>query len=201
MITHRRLALAAMAGFAALALQSAPQAGMLELPVPPAAPSSGFTLVNTPVDQMAPQTAQAYMISIQEELIAHGYRPGPVDGKMGPQTRSAIRAYQRDAGLTVDGIATKELLDHLKFAQPKVYASTSTSSPALDPALVRDIQVELAERGYYYGELDGIAGSGTRQGVRDFQSDAKLPVTGEIDQALLEQLRKASPDIRASSSI
>ena len=198
MTTHRRLALAAMAGFAALALQSAPQAGMLE---PPAPPPSGLIQINTPVDQMAPQTAQAYMISIQEELIAHGYRPGPVDGKMGPQTRSAIRAYQRDAGLTVDGIATKELLDHLKFAQPKVYASTSSSIPALDPALVRDIQVELAERGYYYGELDGIAGSGTRQGVRDFQADAKLPVTGEIDQALLEQLRKASPDIRASSSI
>ncbi len=198
MIAYRRLALGALVGVAALAVQSAPQAGM---PVPPAAPSSGVILINTPVDQMAPQTARAYMISIQEELIAHGYRPGPVDGTMGPQTRSAIRAYQRDAGLAVDGIATKELLDHLKFAQPKVYASTSSSSPALDPALVRDVQVELAERGYYYGELDGIAGSGTRQGVRDFQADAKLPVTGEINQALLDQLRKASPDIRASSSI
>lgn len=198
MITYRRLALAAMAGFAAMALQSASQAGMLIQPGPP---PSGLTQIDIPVDEMAPETARAYITSIQEELTEHGYNPGPVDGKMGPKTHAAIRAYQRDAGLPVDGFATKELLEHLKFAQPKVYASTSSSSPALDPTLVRDIQVELAERGYYYGDLDGIAGSGTRQGVRDFQADAKLPVTGEINQALLDQLRKASPDIRASSSI
>ena len=33
---------------------------------------------------------------------------------MGPRTRAAIRAYQRKAGLPVDGVASKEVLDHMK---------------------------------------------------------------------------------------
>jgi peptidoglycan hydrolase-like protein with peptidoglycan-binding domain len=139
------------------------------------------------------------MIAIQEELAAHGYRPGSADGVMGSQTRAAIEAYQRDAGLPITGVATKELLDHLKFAQPKVFASSS-SGGGLDPALVREVQIELAERGYYHGELDGIAGKGTRQAVRDFQADAGLDVTGAVDQNLLSELRLASPDIAASPS-
>ena len=66
---------------------------------------------------------------IQEELAAHGYAPGPPDGLPGPRTTRAIRAYQRDAGLPVDGVATKELLDHLKFVLPKVYARHAPPAP------------------------------------------------------------------------
>jgi peptidoglycan hydrolase-like protein with peptidoglycan-binding domain len=31
--------------------------------------------------------------------------PGPVDGDFGPRTESAVRAYQQDNGIAVDGIA------------------------------------------------------------------------------------------------
>ena len=54
---------------------------------------------------------------VQEGLARLGYRPGPVDGIAGAQTREAIRAYQRDHGLLVDGHATPELADHIS-AQP-----------------------------------------------------------------------------------
>lgn len=68
-----------------------------------------------PVDAMPPVTRAAYLAGIEEELAAHGYDRGPLE--------AAIRAYQLDAGLPVDGVATKELLDHLKFVLPKVYAA------------------------------------------------------------------------------
>ena len=197
MTARLAIAMQAVIGLAFVAGGAASQAAM---PAPPAIDTARIILVDTPVDQMAPQSALAYMIGIQEELAAHGYRPGPVDGVMGSQTRSAIKAYQRDAGLPVTGVATKELLDHLKFAQPKVFASSS-SGGGLDPMLVREVQVELAERGYYHGELDGIAGKGTRQAVRDFQTDAGLDVTGALNDSLLMELRQASPDIRAAASI
>lgn len=91
-------------------------AGHDEAPAPVA-------LGHTPVEVMPPAMRAAYIAGIQEELAAHGYRPGPADGVLRPATARSIAAYQRDAGLPVDGVATKELLDHLKFVLPKVYAA------------------------------------------------------------------------------
>ncbi len=42
------------------------------------------------------QTAQALLQTL-------GYDPGPVDGQMGPRTREAIMAFQRDHGFEADG--------------------------------------------------------------------------------------------------
>jgi S1-C subfamily serine protease len=38
-----------------------------------------------------------------------GYDPGPFDGVVGPRTRAAIRDFQADAGLPVDGQISDEL--------------------------------------------------------------------------------------------
>lgn len=60
----------------------------------------------TPVNQT--------VISIQSHLNELGYDAGPVDGRMGPRTRDAVRAYQRDHGLLVDGRVTPELAAHIR---------------------------------------------------------------------------------------
>ncbi len=49
----------------------------------------------------------------QTTLQRLGYWPGPVDGIMGPMTRSAIEEYQFDKGLSVDGRLTASLSDRL----------------------------------------------------------------------------------------
>lgn len=43
------------------------------------------------------------VIAVQSRLARMGYYHGPVDGIMGPGTSFAIRAYERDHGLRVDG--------------------------------------------------------------------------------------------------
>ena len=68
---------------------------------------------------MPGETYRAYVKGAQEELTRHGYDAGPPDGTLGSRTETAIRRYQRDAGLPVDGCASKELLDHLKFHLPR----------------------------------------------------------------------------------
>ncbi len=50
----------------------------------------------------APKTSNL-VAATQANLTRLGYRPGPVDGRYGPQTGEAIRQYQRDHGLPVDG--------------------------------------------------------------------------------------------------
>lgn len=153
--------------------------------------------VATSVEEMPPKMRQAYVKGIQEELRAHGYRPGPADGIPGQRTRAAIRAYERDAKLPVTGEPTKEILDHLKFTQPKVKARPGPAKSNL----VLDIQKRLNERGYYDGALDGLNGPQTRTAAMRFQRDAKIPVTGQVDLLLVDDLKRADPSIRAAETL
>ena len=47
--------------------------------------------------------SSARVAALQVGLRAHGFDPGPVDGVRGPQTTSALVAFQRKNGLTADG--------------------------------------------------------------------------------------------------
>jgi membrane-bound lytic murein transglycosylase B len=53
-------------------------------------------------------------IELQERLIARGHDTGATDGVIGPNTISAIRAFQTSQGLTPDGFATATLLARLR---------------------------------------------------------------------------------------
>lgn len=44
---------------------------------------------------------------LQQSLTRAGYNAGGVDGQFGPKTQAAVKAYQRDHGLAVDGIVGK----------------------------------------------------------------------------------------------
>jgi len=48
------------------------------------------------------------IIHIQSRLSALGYEVGPLDGEYGSKTIAAVKAFQRDHGLTVDGIVGPE---------------------------------------------------------------------------------------------
>lgn len=42
--------------------------------------------------------------AVQQRLAALGISPGPIDGAWGPRTRRAVMQFQRENGLTADGI-------------------------------------------------------------------------------------------------
>jgi hypothetical protein len=54
---------------------------------------------------------------LQMLLDQHGFAAGGPDGRLGPKTRAAIRAYQSSVGLTPDGYADVALLERLKREQ------------------------------------------------------------------------------------
>lgn len=65
---------------------------------------------------------------IQTALKNAGYYTAEIDGKKGPKTRAAIRAFQQDNGLGVDGIVGKKTWAKLQvFVQGHV-ASDLTQS-------------------------------------------------------------------------
>ena len=59
----------------------------------------------------------------QAELQERGYYRGAVDGIVGPMTLSAVRLFERDAGLPVDGRVRADLLEKLR-ARPAVQRSS-----------------------------------------------------------------------------
>jgi murein L,D-transpeptidase YcbB/YkuD len=52
--------------------------------------------------------------SIQVALFNAGFNPGEIDGKMGKQTRSAIKEFQKANGLQADGKVGKQTWTMLK---------------------------------------------------------------------------------------
>jgi peptidoglycan hydrolase-like protein with peptidoglycan-binding domain len=53
----------------------------------------------------------AMVRDIQVGLQGRGYQVGAADGRFGPKTESAIRRYQQEHGLTVDGLPSAALRD------------------------------------------------------------------------------------------
>ena len=50
---------------------------------------------------------------VQVELMRLGYYKGKIDGKMGPGTKEALRAFQRAQGLAVTGVMDNPTLAKL----------------------------------------------------------------------------------------
>ncbi|NRF67334.1 lytic murein transglycosylase [Aquincola sp. S2] len=57
---------------------------------------------------------RSQMMALQTALNRRGFDSGPVDGLMGPATRSGIRWYQRSIGVPADGYPTPDLLQRLQ---------------------------------------------------------------------------------------
>lgn len=53
-------------------------------------------------------------VDIQKALKGAGYYQGTFDGKIGPGTKEAIKAFQRDNGLEADGVCGQRTWDKLK---------------------------------------------------------------------------------------
>jgi len=132
--------------------------------------SVGLTAATGARAQAPSETSREIVQQVQTALAARGYDPGPTDGLMGARTIRAIRLYQAQAGLRVDGKATQGLANHLRRET------------------VKKVQRMLAERGYDAGSADGFAGRKTRTAIRRYQEQAGLNVDGEATDALVDHM-------------
>ncbi|MBD3764200.1 MAG: lytic murein transglycosylase [Rhodobacterales bacterium] len=67
---------------------------------------------------------------LQERLRAAGFDPGAADGKIGPNTLAAVRAYQRAQGLVPDGYASLDLLRRLRQGAGRIPSTTARLAEA-----------------------------------------------------------------------
>jgi len=105
--------------------------------------------------------------------------PDSADSTGSGSVISASEATIQQAGEAPAGVVeTDTAVDPEKKAEEEQYK-----------ALVRSVQLRLSELGYDPGPADGIAGSGTRQAVRDYQVIAGLGVDGELSAGLLDHMQ------------
>ncbi len=69
---------------------------------------------------------------VQTKLLHLGYDPGIIDGKMGPNTRRAIKQFQRDIGRRQTGRITKGLLWQLRNAENSSTAGFSQEAEEIN---------------------------------------------------------------------
>ena len=86
------------------------------------------------------------VLKIQRVLKNKGYYTGALDGIFGSRTESAVRRFQRDAGITVDGICGPETLRALGL-------SPGSTPGAADRALLARIIAAEARGEPYNGQV------------------------------------------------
>jgi peptidoglycan hydrolase-like protein with peptidoglycan-binding domain len=161
--------------------------------------SAASTSVAAPVMATSTTTSAPYsLINVQMALSDLGYVVGTPDGLIGPKSRAAIRAYQADSGIPTSGEPSRALYEKLQASvtQRSGQAAQPVQQPAsaVSDAMITEAQTELRRRGYSISAITGSVNTETVAAVREYQSDAHLPVDGAITDALLQQLRPASVD-------
>lgn len=142
---------------------------------------------------------------VQRGLLATGNYKGMVDGVAGKNTRLAIAAYQRSAGLRINGEISNELIEHLRYTQQVAAASQFTASVAEleknpgEAAALRQVQTGLAELGYAPGEITGDLTNATIRAIIQFEKDRGLPSGGTVTSELLAEISKMSGDSMVAS--
>lgn len=117
---------------------------------------------------------------IQQKLKQWGYYSKDVDGVYGYDTWRAVKTFQQNNNLLVDGIVGNTTLSKMGiFLGNVAYAATGgvlTWGSTGDS--VKELQRRLKDWVYYTGSIDGIYGYKTWLAVRKFQSKNGLTVDG-----------------------
>jgi murein DD-endopeptidase MepM/ murein hydrolase activator NlpD len=131
--------------------------------------------------------------ALQVGLRDRGLYGGTVDGVLGPGTESALRRFQRRAGLPADGVPGKRTR--------KALGRYGTRAPLGGRALllgnrgwdVAALQFALAWHGFPSGAIDGHFGSHTYEALRKFQRREGIAPDGIAGPATFAALRGPLP--------
>lgn len=71
---------------------------------------------------------------------------------------------------------------------PQAQAPVAETQVVVPEMSLKEAQAKLNELGFSVGRVDGLMGPRTRAGLKRFQQDRNLPVTGELDDATIVEL-------------
>ncbi|MGI6691932.1 MAG: peptidoglycan-binding protein [Christensenellales bacterium] len=187
--------------FTHLALRAAAATPAPDLPGGTPAPTE---LTEWNVVEIRSGTRGLAVTRLQERLVALGYYAVAPDGIFDSNDIAALKAFQKNNGLTVSGVADLGTQRAL-YAETAVAAPGVTASPAPAPTTamdyypvtlriglsgeaVRAMQTRLIALQYLKGKADGIFGTATAAAVTAFQRANGLKADGLAGKETLGKL-------------
>ena len=151
-------------------------------------------------------TYSAEIKAVQKALYLYGYYPGSRDGYFGPSTVAAVKGFQNEKGLSINGYLNKSTLAKLESWAGTLYG-TPTATPTLSQVRngldyfhtgdsgspVTTIRSKLISKGYTCAST-GTYDSTLVAVVKSFQSDMGLSADGLVGQGTLAVLEDTSSD-------
>jgi peptidoglycan hydrolase-like protein with peptidoglycan-binding domain len=113
---------------------------------------------------------------LQAALKALGHDPGPIDGVFGIRTEIAVKAFQQQREIAVDGVVGRVSwinIDEADQSEPVLHLGSSGLP-------VRRLQSRMSALGFDTGGVDGRFSQKTAQAVRQLQQQASLSVDGVV---------------------
>ncbi|MDA8345515.1 MAG: peptidoglycan-binding protein [Thermaerobacter sp.] len=137
---------------------------------------------------------------LQADLSALKDWPGPLDGIFGPKTLGAVRAFQRQAGIAVDGIAGpitwraihQRVSDSFHLTTGTLAATGADYGDVGTPVL--QLQQDLASKGFNPGPENGVFLKDTAHAVQAFERAHGIALNDAIGGATLTALQGGAVD-------
>ena len=193
-------------------LRNKPQQTALPAEVVPTAPPSEVIVTPPTQASLGIGSAGEAVIALQSRLISLRYLKGNADGSFGTQTALAVTAFQKNNGLSADGLAGAATLVALygAAAKPNDFVSADASpQPGGDGfkglrigdsgSEVKAMQQKLISLKYLTGGADGIFGPKSFLALQAFQSNNKLTSDGIAGSLTLAKL--SDPKAIAASGL
>jgi peptidoglycan hydrolase-like protein with peptidoglycan-binding domain len=187
----------------------------VQLPAATGAPAPNAAVAPTAAAPAAVDQSKVLVTAMQREMARLGIYTGTIDGLSGPRTKAAISTWQTAAGIKVTGEPTPELLAAMRKPAAATASAAAPVPAAVNEAAstdqvaaavaraeelereqatialgtkLRSVQVALNQIGYGPLTVDGQPSQQTGDAIRRFQLDNGLPVTGELNDKVVQRL-------------
>ena len=137
------------------------------------------------------------VIKIQQRLKELGYYSGSIDGIYGSGSRSAVIRFQKDTGLTQDGIVGPATMAKMFAVSASTPPPSNNGAPATTQRTLQNgsrgadvtlLQNKLNSIGFNCGRADGIFGNNTKNAVMAYQRSIGWSADGIASVGLTARL-------------
>lgn len=138
--------------------------------------------------------------NLQTDLTTLGYYWAEITGNFGSKTETAVKLFQEEKGLTVDGVAGTKTLNAIASAIASKGGTSANASSSSSGSVfklnsqgtkVSQLQENLKTLGYYYADITGNFGTKTEAAVIAFQKAKGLTADGVAGTRTLDAIDTA----------